>query len=117
LGLKSGTEWNTYCRSGKKPNDIPATPALRYANAGWNGMSDWLGTDIHRRGNSWRPFKEARAFARTLGIKSSWVWLREYACSGKKPNDIPAQPNKAYADHWIDWDDWLGRKWRRHIRN
>jgi superfamily II DNA or RNA helicase len=109
LGLKSGPEWNTYCRSGKKPNDIPATPALRYGNAGWNGMSDWLGTDIHRRGNSWRPFKEARAFARTLGIRSSCAWLREYARSGKKPNDIPAVPNKAYADHWIDWDDWLGR--------
>jgi hypothetical protein len=72
------------------------------------GMSDWLGTDIHRRGNSWRPFEEARTFARTLGLKSCNAWLREYARSGKKPNDIPAVPNKAYADHWVDWNDWLG---------
>jgi superfamily II DNA or RNA helicase len=108
LGLKNGHKWNAYCRSGKKPNDIPATPEIRYAAAGWNGMSDWLGTDIHRRGNSWRPFKEARRFARTLGLKSCNAWLREYARSGKKPNDIPSVPNKAYADHWVDWNDWLG---------
>jgi hypothetical protein len=99
LGLKNGPEWNAYCRSGKKPNDIPATPGKRYAAAGWIGMSDWLGTYIHRRGNSWRLFEEARTFARTLGLKSCNAWLREYARSGKKPNDIPAQPNKAYSDH------------------
>jgi hypothetical protein len=108
LGLKNGHQWNAYCRSGKKPNDIPAEPKGRYAAAGWIGMSDWLGTDIHRRGNSWRPFKEARTFARTLGLKSCNAWLREYARSGKKPNDMPAVPNKAYADHWVDWSDWLG---------
>jgi 3-mercaptopyruvate sulfurtransferase SseA len=117
LGLKNGHEWNAYCRSGKKPNDIPTTPMARYADAGWIGMSDWLGTDIHRRGNSWRPFEEARAFARTLGIRSSSVWLRQYARSEQKPNDIPAVPNKAYADHWIDWDDWLGPGRRRPVRN
>jgi hypothetical protein len=61
LGLKNGPEWNAYCRSGKKPNDIPATPGKRYAAAGWIGMSDWLGTYIHRRGNSWRLFEEARS--------------------------------------------------------
>ena len=32
-----------YCRSGKKPNDIPATPEKVYADAGWAGSSDWLG--------------------------------------------------------------------------
>ena len=109
LKLNNQKEWAAYCRSGKKPNDIPSTPEKVYAKAGWAGLNDWLGTDIHRRGNSWRPFKEARAFARTLGIKSSFAWLREYARSGKKPNDIPAVPNKAYAEHWVDWSDWLGR--------
>ena len=99
LGLKNTEEWQAYCRSGKMPNDIPAAPQGRYAAAGWIGMSDWLGTDIHRRGNSWRPFEEARTFARTLGLKSCNAWMREYARSGKKPNDIPAVPNKAYADH------------------
>src|SRR5450631_3472089 len=43
LDLKSGTEWKDYCRSGKKPADIPAKPDNSYANDGWAGMGDWLG--------------------------------------------------------------------------
>jgi len=33
LGLKSHTEWQEYCRSGKKPSDIPSTPHSVYADA------------------------------------------------------------------------------------
>ena len=73
LGLKNSEQWRAYCHSRKKPSDIPVTPWLVYANAGWNGMSDWLGTDIHRRGN-WRSFEEAREFVRTLGLKSTEEW-------------------------------------------
>src|SRR5215470_3149587 len=36
------------------PHNLPALGVIG------GGMSDWLGTDIHRRGNSWRPFEEAR---------------------------------------------------------
>ena len=44
LGLKSQCEWRAYCKSGKKPDDIPANPNRTYAKAGWAGMGDWLGT-------------------------------------------------------------------------
>jgi hypothetical protein len=44
LGLKSRSEWTTYCKSGKKPADIPANPYRKYAKEGWAGMGDWLGT-------------------------------------------------------------------------
>jgi hypothetical protein len=44
LGLKSQREWNAYTKSGKKPADIPANPYGTYAEAGWSGMGDWLGT-------------------------------------------------------------------------
>ena len=43
LGLKSGTEWREYSKSGKKPADIPATPNQTYAEDGWTGIGDWLG--------------------------------------------------------------------------
>ena len=39
--LNSGTEWNEYCHSGKKPNDIQTKPNSTYANSGWSGMGDW----------------------------------------------------------------------------
>jgi hypothetical protein len=44
LGLKSVAEWSAYCKSGKKPDDIPASPRQTYLNEGWAGMGDWLGT-------------------------------------------------------------------------
>ncbi len=44
LNLKSGKEWNEYCKSGEKPDDIPAAPNNTYKNKGWAGIKDWLGT-------------------------------------------------------------------------
>ncbi len=49
LKLKSGTEWSAYCKGemshvGHLPADIPAYPNQTYAEKGWSGMADWLGT-------------------------------------------------------------------------
>ena len=44
LGLTSGKEWKEYCKSGKKPEDIPNTPNNVYKGKGWNGWRDFLGT-------------------------------------------------------------------------
>ena len=107
LGLKSEDEWRAYCKSAKKPGDIPAAPGQTYAEAGWAGMGDWLGTG-RRRGRGWRPFRSARAFLRGLKLKSHTEW-RDYCRSGKKPADIPAHPNQAYAEAgWAGYGDWLG---------
>ena len=43
LGLNDVDEWNQYCKSGKKPEDIPAHPARKYKNE-WIDWFDWLGT-------------------------------------------------------------------------
>jgi hypothetical protein len=109
LGLRSRAEWQAYCRSGDKPDDIPASPARTYASH-WRGMGDWLGTGrIHIRG--WRPFRRARAYVRRLGLESQAEWL-EYCKSGKKPFDIPIAPYYVYAGAgWVSWGDWLGSGW------
>ena len=107
LGLESETDWRKYCRSGQKPDDIPAAPDRTYAESGWVDWGDWLGTG-NRSGGNWRSFEEARAFVQSLGIKSETEW-REYRRSGQKPDDIPANPDRSYANSgWIDWGDWLG---------
>ena len=77
LGLKDAKEWFPYCRSGKRPIEIPTTPYTVYADAGWVNFPDWLGYN-----DDWRPFKEARAFARKLGFKSSAKYAA-YCRSGK----------------------------------
>jgi superfamily II DNA or RNA helicase len=107
LGLNLAAEWFDYCKSGKKPNDIPADPYKVYARTGWSSWGDWLGTGKHR-GTGWRPFRKARAFARSLGLNSAAEWLN-YCKSGKKPSDIPSSPDFVYAKSgWAGWGDWLG---------
>jgi hypothetical protein len=106
LGLKSGTEWRAYVKSGQKPDDIPANPWVAYKDAGWINLNDWLGAG--RRMGSWRPFEEAREFARSLGLKSLREW-QAYAVSGQKPDDIPSHPSITYKDAgWISWGNCLG---------
>jgi hypothetical protein len=43
LGLVSDSKWRAYCKTAKKPDDIPANPQSAYAKAGWAGWGDWLG--------------------------------------------------------------------------
>jgi hypothetical protein len=67
------------------------------------------GQGTHRR--EWRPFEEAREFARSLGLKGKIEW-QEYAKSGKRPADIPSSPDKIYKSRWKGWKDWVGTQWR-----
>jgi hypothetical protein len=102
LDLKSRSEWEKYCGSGKKPADIPATPWKTYVTTGWAGIGDWLGTG-RLRGAGWRPFNKARMLVRGLGLQSREQWVA-YCKSGKKPADIPAQPNQTFAKAgWAGW--------------
>ena len=119
LGLKSHKEWRDYCMGelagmAPKPEDIPAGPNKTYKDRGWKDWGDWLGTGtIAPFNREYRPFEEAREFARTLKLRSSIEW-REY-CKGElegrvpKPEDIPASPRNTYKDHgWQGFRDWLG---------
>jgi superfamily II DNA or RNA helicase len=107
LGLKSQSKWYEYARSGRKPEDIPRNPSQVYAHKGWTNWGDWLGTGRVYSPN-WRPFKKARKFVRSLGLKSSAAW-HAYCNSGKRPVDIPRNPNQVYAhEGWAGMGDWLG---------
>jgi hypothetical protein len=99
LGLKNQKEWNEYCKSGNKPDDIPASPYQIFDNKGWSGYGDWLGTGRRRTHTSseYRSFKEAREFVRSLGFKHWDDWF-EYCTSGNKPDDIPAKPWQVYKE-------------------
>ena len=107
LGLKDQRQWHTYCKSGKKPNDIPSNANQVYDS--WMSWPDWLGHGFRRGG--WRSFEDARAFARRLKLKSFNDW-RAYCRSGKKPDDIPTTPPRTYAGAWAGWPDWVGYKAR-----
>jgi hypothetical protein len=107
LHLKGTKEWNDYCRSGKKPDDIPTGPAKVYKNE-FKGMGDWLGTGTVASFNKiFCPFKEAQEFVRKLKLKNMKEWY-DYCRSGNKPDDIPANPHKIYKNEgWNGYDDFL----------
>ncbi|MEI7911196.1 MAG: hypothetical protein WCK77_16295 [Verrucomicrobiota bacterium] len=119
LGLKSGQEWMEFCKGklpdkGTLPRDIPAAPQGSYADKGWAGMGDWLGTgNVAPSKREYRAFNKARAFVCALGLKSQAEW--KAFCKGipyekgALPSDIPSNPNLTYADKgWTGYGDWLG---------
>lgn len=125
LGLRTSSDWDRYKATGERPQDIPATPNVVYRDEGWAGWADWLGAEdkpkpprrTPKRKKAWRPFPEAREFARSLGLRSSKQW-REFL-AGKldvpRPDDIPSRPDSIYrSTGWLNWSDWLGTRgnWR-----
>jgi superfamily II DNA or RNA helicase len=121
LQLTSGTEWRKFCKGempekGRLPDDIPAHADRTYRNKGWARMGDWLGTDtVATRSRRYRPFGQARVYARSLGLKSYTEWRKfckgEMPEKGKRPDDIPASPGRTYKDKgWAGTRDWLGTR-------
>ena len=119
LKLKNNSEWLAFTkgrltRLGRLPSDIPAYPIRTYANAGWKGIGDWLGTGaVASFLREYRSFRKARAFVRKLKLKSSAEWSAfckgEMLRVGRLPSDIPAAPWQTYASKgWKGLGDWLG---------
>jgi hypothetical protein len=119
LGLANTKEWRALCRarSGNRrvlPHDIPSLPERVYAGRGWAGYGDWLGTgNVHLSKYQRRSYEAARAFVRTLGIRSRPEW-RAY-CRGEldrlepRPLDIPSHPQRAYRGRgWVSWGHFFG---------
>ena len=115
LMLKSKREWESFTKSGNRPDDIPTGPDKVYKNNGWNGYADWLGTDnLSNRELKFRPFELARDFVRSLNLNTYKEW-RHYCKSGKLPKDIPAYPSGYYKEKgWSGINDWLGATNKRN---
>ena len=60
--------------------------------------------------NEWRSFRDARAFARGLGLTNLIEWC-QWSKTSARPADIPSNPQRAYRDcGWKNWGDWLGTR-------
>jgi len=109
LNLTSAREWEKYCKSGYKHDNIPKKPYRTYKDKGWTGFGDWLGTgNISNRNKEFLAFEEARAFVHKLNLTGVSEW-RKYCKLENKPDNIPANPYKKYKDKgWTGFGDWLG---------
>ncbi len=113
LSLTSMAEWRSFAKSSRRPADIPTQPWKRFANGGWNGIDDWLGTTRQPAVRNKLPFLEARTFARNHKLKTLKEW-NAFVASGRLPSNIPADPAHAYAGQgWLNTADWLGTEKRQ----
>ena len=107
MKLRSVKQWNEYSSSGERPYNIPQDPGRVYSQE-WISWPDWMGyMRIANQHRVWRPFKEARKFARSLKLKN-WEEWKAFCKSDKRPIDIPYSPKRAYPNEYIDIGDWLG---------
>jgi hypothetical protein len=105
LQLKGQQDWQKYCKSGNKPDDISSTPDRIYKNNGWNGYGDWLGTGRIAnpiKSKNYLPWPEAKKIYRKLAKKyelkngadwKNFIKLNKQLLEQLK---IPAHPNQAY---------------------
>ncbi len=106
-GIESSTKWREFCRSGLKPTNLPANPNKVYKDE-WISWGDWLETGmLASKNKNFLPFKEAKSFALTLGIKNEKEW-RNWKRKGQLPPNIPAKPEVVYKDNgWKGYVDFL----------
>jgi hypothetical protein len=118
LNLKSPKEWNEYCKSGNKPENIPAGPFQVYQKK-WKGWGDFLNTgnvSAKQKFESRLSFVDAKKYVQKLGFKTGDEF-REWAKTKKRPISIPSHPNNTYKKEWTDWYDFLGLKQNRHFKD
>ena len=107
LDLKKENEWNVYCKSGKKPDDIPSSPNNTYKNKGWKGWNDFCGTEQHflKDPPSYAEFKK---WVQDQGI----IYKNQFAKFDRKkfPPGYPKDPVKLYQKQgtWRGWGDLFG---------
>jgi hypothetical protein len=104
LNLTSGKEWKNYCKSTKKPEDIPTNPNIQYKKD-WKGWGDWLGTGIIAFQNKdWLPWKiaklEYQKIAKENNLKNKDDWL-SYLKNHNLPENLPRYPESAYSKEKI----------------
>ena len=120
LKLKDTKDWENFCHSRNKPDNIPGFPHLVYKNE-WRGWDDWIRgkgithfqnkipkLDVPNKSNSkYLSFEQARQFVHKLGLKKIKDW-ENYSDYGEKPDTIPSNPGVIYQKEWEGWLNWFG---------
>jgi len=77
LAYSGQVEW--FAKKASLPFDIPVAPHLVYARTGWKSWGDWLGTGaVAPALRCFRPFRDARRYARSLKLESAREWRLFY---------------------------------------
>ena len=114
LNLSSSSQWNEFCKSGNKPNNIPTDPRKVYRDE-FESMQDFLGYNevIKYNGNkeNWLTYEEAQKIIKPLQIKSGKEFKEFRKNKRFDKNTIPSKPDIIYKNKgWKGWADFLGKE-------
>jgi hypothetical protein len=115
LKLKNRKEWEDYCKSGKKPDDIPTGYSIVYGTQVTTGI--WLGTNrIKTNDRDYLEYDEAQKIVSVMGFKNNKEYRKAHK-EGKIPSNIPSAADTSYKKRgtWKGWSHFLGNK--KYIRN
>ena len=108
--IKSSIQYRQFLKDKKIPNGLPSNPDKIFKSK-WSSWGNFLGTGIisvNIKSTNWIDFQSARKIIHTLKLKNQTAW-RKYIKSGKKPDNIPSDPNIVYKNKgWKGLGDWLG---------
>ena len=111
LKLLNTNGWSEFCKSKNFPSFIPKSPKKYYANNGWLGLGDWLGTGrIADQYKVFVSFEKVKLLVKNIGIKTQREWFDYAKSGGDKPENVPYNPHRTYKNEWKDWADFLGKE-------
>jgi superfamily II DNA or RNA helicase len=106
--------WMEHWQNNPIPNDIPAQPQQRYQRYLQQQHKRFIWKDfLIGTGNHFREFTVAREFVKKLELQNGSQW-NDYAygrlvdTKGKKPSDIPHDPEARYRNQWKGMLYWIG---------
>jgi hypothetical protein len=92
LGLRDQRDWREWCKSGRKPIDIPSNPSRLYRKE-WIAWGDWLGTGDIKQKLTLTINQDVINNAKNAGFNISSVTERvlnaySYASNGNSKEDV-----------------------------
>ena len=77
LNIPNTKTWKKLCKSNLIPEGIPKHPEFAYANHGWIGYGDWLGTN-RTINYKFRTYEDAKAYVRSLHLQNCQQCARAF---------------------------------------
>jgi hypothetical protein len=117
LKINTQKKFIDYKKSTSFPREIPRNPNLVYTKFGqWKNWGDFLSSGrIQTQQREYKSYKEARKWATELKLNSESDW-RVFKKKNKLPPDIPATPDKIYANSgWNGYGEFLGYESKKQM--
>jgi predicted helicase len=106
FGLKNVDDFRDFCKSSKKPSDLPTRPFEVYENKGWSNWGYFLGTNIvATKDRLYKSYDDVKSYFKEGGI-NSLKKMKKHFKEGKMPSDIPVAIHNVYkAKGFISYPD------------